>query len=392
MITSLHPYDLFIVLFLTFGLVTVLVNYFTVRRFDEYPTAEKFPRVSILVPARNEAANIEACVVSLLAQDYPDFEVIILDDQSTDETPNILSLLKQANDHLTILSGTPRPEGWLGKHWACHQLAQTATGEVILFTDADTRHTPDMLRDSVSALVAESADLVTAFPREEVITWGERLLVPVIGWGIFTFIPIRLVQKMRLTALSITIGQFMLFRRNAYDAIGGYEAVRNELVDDVSLGRNIISSGLEWRFLDGTHHVTCRMYRNFWDAVGGFQQEPVRSIRLPHPALFCRLDGRRHGIHCASCGTHLPLAATPGNIHAGRLRGHIRGDFHTALYDRLPAFQIPGLPGFLLSAQPGAFYQRGHTVVFPDRHRDKHLERPIVGPGGDEVVVGRQMN
>jgi len=272
MITSLHPYDLFIVLFLTFGLVTVLVNYFTVRRFDQYPTAEKFPRVSILVPARNEAFNIEACAGSLLAQDYPDFEVIILDDQSTDETPVILSLLKQANDHLTILSGTPRPEGWLGKHWACHQLAQTATGEVILFTDADTRHTPDMLRDSVSALVAESADLVTAFPREEVITWGERLLVPVIGWGIFTFIPIRLVQKMRLTALSITIGQFMLFRRNAYDAIGGYEAVRNELVDDVSLGRNIISNGLEWHFLDGTHHVTCRMYRNFWDAVGGFSK------------------------------------------------------------------------------------------------------------------------
>jgi chlorobactene glucosyltransferase len=272
MITSLHPYDLFIVLFLTFGLVTVLVNYFTVRRFDQYPTAEKFPRVSILVPARNEALNIEACAVSLLAQDYPDFEVIILDDQSTDETPVILSLLKQANDHLTILSGTPRPEGWLGKHWACHQLTQAATGEVILFTDADTRHTPDMLRDSVSALVAERADLVTAFPREEVITWGERLLVPVIGWGIFTFIPIRLVQKMRLSALSITIGQFMLFRRNAYDAIGGYEAVRNELVDDVSLGRNIISSGLEWRFLDGTHHVTCRMYRNFWDAVGGFSK------------------------------------------------------------------------------------------------------------------------
>jgi chlorobactene glucosyltransferase len=268
----LHPHALFIVFFLFFGLVTVLVNYFTVHRFDQYPRAAEFPFVSILVPARNEARNIEACVETLLAQDYPGFEVIVLDDQSTDETASIMTHLGRADARLKVLSGTPRPEGWLGKHWACHQLYQAATGELILFTDADTRHTPDMLRDSVSALFAEGADLVTAFPREEVVTLGERLLVPVIGWGIFTFIPIRLVQKMRLPALSITIGQFMLFRRAAYDAIGGYEAVRDEVVDDIWLGRHIITSGLEWRLLDGTHHISCRMYQGFWEAVGGFSK------------------------------------------------------------------------------------------------------------------------
>ena len=269
---TLQPHALFIVIFLFFGLTTVLVNYFTVRRFDQYPHAEEFPFVSILLPARNEARNIEACVASLMAQDYPDFEVIVLDDQSTDETSLILDGLKCADGRLKILTGTPRPEGWLGKHWACHQLDHVATGELILFTDADTRHSPYMLCDSVSALFAEGADLVTAFPREEVVTWGERLLVPVIGWGIFTFIPIHLVQKMRLPSLSITIGQFMLFRRTAYDAIGGYEAVRGEIVDDVCLGRRIITGGLEWRLLDGTHHVTCRMYQGFWEAVGGFSK------------------------------------------------------------------------------------------------------------------------
>ena len=205
MIWAWHPQALFLVFFLTFGLVTVLVNSFTVRRFDQYPMAKKFPRVSVLVPARNEARNIEACVRSLLAQDYPDFEVVVLNDQSTDETPRSL---ERAESRLQVLIGTPRPDGWLGKHWACHQLDQAATGELILFTDADTRHTPYMLRASVSALVAERADLVTAFPREEVLSWGERLLVPVIGFGIFTFIPIRLVQKLRLPALSVTIGQF----------------------------------------------------------------------------------------------------------------------------------------------------------------------------------------
>lgn len=272
MILHLHPHALFIVIFLFFGLVTVLVNYLTVRRFDQYPPAKNYPRVSVLVPARNEARSISDCVTSLLAQDYPDFEVLVLDDQSTDETPRILAQLKRTDNRLKVLEGTSRPEGWLGKHWACHQLSEAANGELILFTDADTRHAPDMLKASVSALFAEGADLVTAFPREEVVTLGERLIVPVIGFGIFTFIPIALVQKLRWPALSITIGQFMLFRRAAYDAVGGYEAVRTEVVDDVCLGRNIITSGYQWRLLDGTHHVTCRMYHGFWEAVAGFSK------------------------------------------------------------------------------------------------------------------------
>jgi chlorobactene glucosyltransferase len=271
-IFSWHPQALFIVLFLFFGLVTVLVNYFTVRRLDQYPPADEYPFVSVLIPARNEALNIEACLTSLLEQDYPGFEVIVLNDDSTDDTSRILARLAQANGRLKVLKGAPLPEDWLGKHWACHQLDQAATGELILFTDADTLHTPDMLRAGVSALLAEHADLVTVFPREEVVTLGERLLEPIIGWGIFTFIPIRLVQKLRISALSITIGQFMLFRRVAYDAVGGYEAVKNEVVDDICLGRHIITSGGEWRLLDGTRQVSCRMYRGFWEAVGGFSK------------------------------------------------------------------------------------------------------------------------
>jgi chlorobactene glucosyltransferase len=267
-----HPHSLFIVLFLMFGLITVLVNNFTVRRFDQYPTSNRTPRVSVLVPARNEERNIDLCITSLLKQDYPDFEIIVLDDHSNDRTLSILSRLAKMDSHLKIMEGRPLPAGWLGKHWACHQLDKAASGELILFVDADTQHTSDMLLDSVSALIAEHADLVTAFPREEVVTWGERLLVPVIGFGIFTFIPIHLVQKLRITALSVTIGQFMLFRRNSYDAIGGYEAVRAEIVDDMVLGRRIISRGFEWRLLDGTHHVSCRMYRSFWEAVGGFSK------------------------------------------------------------------------------------------------------------------------
>lgn len=262
------PHYLGILIFLSLGLLTAIANALTVHRFGQYPAAKDFPRVSVLVPARNEGRNVEACVRSLLLQDYPDFEVIVLDDHSTDGTRSVLARLEaederpldEARGRLRVLDGRPLPEDWLGKHWACHQLYQATTGDLLLFTDADTRHQPNMLRDSVAALFAERADLVTAFPREEVITWGERLIVPVISFGIFTFLPVRLIQKSRWASLSITIGQFMLFKRSAFEAVGGYEAVRNQVVDDVSLGSLVIEGGFRWQLLDGTEHVTCRLY------------------------------------------------------------------------------------------------------------------------------------
>lgn len=259
-----------IVVFLALGLLTAFSNYLSIRRFDQYPRASVFPRISVLIPARNEAANIEGCVRSLLEQEYPDFEVLVLDDHSEDETRPILFPLARTSERLRVLDGLPLPQGWFGKHWACHQLAQAASGDFLLFTDADTRHAPTMLRDSVSALLAERADLVTAFPREETVTWGEKLIIPVIGFGIFSFLPVTLARWLGWPGLSVTIGQFMLFRRSAFEAIGGYEAVRNHLVDDVMLGRRILQYGFTWRLMDGTRHVSCRMYRGFWQAVDGF--------------------------------------------------------------------------------------------------------------------------
>lgn len=246
------------------------INHLLFKRLDGFPPAETFPRVSILVPARNEAHNIEACLRSLLAQQYPGFEVLVLDDHSTDGTPAILERLSRQDARLRVLSARPLPEGWLGKHWACHQLAQAATGDLILFTDADTRHEPLALRDGVSALMSEVADMLTIIPLERVETWGVRLTVPAIGFFICCFLPLALAQQIRRPSLALAIGQFMLFRRPALEAIGGYESVRAEVVDDVALARRIVRLGHRWRIMDGTNRVSCRMYRGFWEAVEGF--------------------------------------------------------------------------------------------------------------------------
>jgi chlorobactene glucosyltransferase len=272
MVLFWHVYAILIIVFLLYGLAASLINFFTVRRFDQYPPAKEYPFVSVLIPARNEEHTIGTCLSSLLDQDYPDYEVIVLNDNSTDDTSGILEQLAGRYSRLRVIQGAPLPEGWLGKHWACHQLYLAAKGDLFLFTDADTCHTPDMLRTSVSALIAENADLISAFPQEDMGTWGERLLVPIMCWGIFTFIPIRLVQKMHWALLAISIGQFMLFRRAGYELVGGFERVRTEVVDDVCMGRLLISKGGEWRLLDGTRQVSCRMYHGFREAVGGFSK------------------------------------------------------------------------------------------------------------------------
>jgi chlorobactene glucosyltransferase len=265
---ALHP--LFVIIFLFISLAIAISNSRSMRRLDSFPLPARGPRVSVLVPARNEANNIEACVWSLLAQDYDDFEVLVLDDGSSDGTGPLLQRLARSEARLRVLEGKPLPPGWMGKQWACHQLAQSATGKFILFTDADTRHAPQMLCDSVGAQQEVQADLLTSLPREEVVSWGERLVVPVINWAIFSLVPMGLASRWARPEFSITIGQHMLFRRSAYEAIGGHEAVRQDVVDDVALGRRIIAKGYRWSLLDGTADVTCRMYQGFWEAVEGF--------------------------------------------------------------------------------------------------------------------------
>jgi len=277
-----------LILFELVILLILLSNLRVLPRLGSYPTLSpaNWPDVSILVPARNEEDNIEACVRSLLGQNYPNFEVRVLDDHSTDGTWHILQQLATENDRLSILQGDPLPADWLGKHWACHQLAQTAAGEVLLFTDADTRHHPLTLRDSVTALITEKADLLTAMPFEEVGSWGEKLVVPIIPWSIFSFVPLALAYRLKYSALSATIGQFMLFRREAYLKIGGYKAVQHHAVDDLALGRRIKAHGLRWRLVDGGQRIRCRMYNNFSQVYQGLSKNLFAAFEYKIPQFL----------------------------------------------------------------------------------------------------------
>jgi len=261
-----------IIIFLAVMLLIALSNLRAWRRLGSYRAVSTFPRLSVLVPARNEEVSVEKCVRSLLAQDYPDYEVLVLDDQSDDRTPSVLADLASAERRLQILRGEPPPPPWLGKHWACHQLARAAGSDYLVFVDADTRLAPQTLRYAISATLAEGTDLLSVFPRQEVGSWSERLVVPVLQWSIFCFLPLALAYRLRVPGLVAASGQFMLFRREAYDAIGGHAAVRQDVLDDVALTRRVQANGLRWRLLDGGEHMRCRMYRDFHGVCEGFSK------------------------------------------------------------------------------------------------------------------------
>ncbi|MDW8329269.1 MAG: glycosyltransferase [Candidatus Bipolaricaulota bacterium] len=247
------------------------------RRLHAYSAMGRGPRVSILVPARNEQAHIRACIESLLAQEYSNFEVLVLDDQSDDDTARILQ--EYTHDRrLKVLRGTDPPPGWVGKSWACHQLAQHASGELLLFTDADTRHHPRTLSHAVSALEEEGLDFLSLFVKEEVGSWSERLVIPMIPWSILSFLPLALAYYTPWAAFSAANGQFLLFRRGAYDAIGGHEAVRQSAVEDLALARRVKQHGLRWKLLDGSELVRCRMYENYRQVYEGLTKNLLAAF------------------------------------------------------------------------------------------------------------------
>ena len=265
-----HDLIIHMIFFQAVILLVLLSNLYLIHHARKHPAPDVLPMVSILVPARNEELNIAGCVWSLLAQDYPSFEVLVLDDQSTDSTHDILIKIAQTNPRLKVISGSPPSGNQSGKNWACSQLARQAGGEILFFTDADTQHKPQTLFNVVTTLIGERADLLTGFPRQSVITWGEKLLVPFFPWASLCFIPLGLGYKLRLPGLTAAVGQLMVFRREAYFQIGGHELLGTAIVDDLTLARKIKTAGFRWRVASVSDLVSCRMYRGFKDAVEGF--------------------------------------------------------------------------------------------------------------------------
>jgi chlorobactene glucosyltransferase len=271
-------------IFLTALLLIEISNYVALRRIESFSKPDSGPLVSILIPARNEEFNIRKCLNSVLAQNYANFEVIVLDDNSYDTTPQILAEIAGSEERLHLIRGEILPAGWTGKNWACHQLSKAANGDILLFMDADTYMSPTALNATVGALKDNHTGLLSALPAEETVTWGEKFIVPIIHWAIFCIMPLMLAFKKRIPALSISHGQYMCFTKEAYNQIGGHAAVRNWIVEDKAITSLIVKAGIKWRLFDGTSILSCRMYRSSKEAAEGLTKNlfPFFGYNIPY--------------------------------------------------------------------------------------------------------------
>jgi len=253
--------------------VTVLHNLWSFPRLalpPQAPANRKVPGVSILIPARNEAHQIGKTVAQLRQQAYPTFELLVLDDHSEDETATAAKSAATGDKRVQVLIGSPLPPGWGGKNWACHQLAQAARYDHLLFTDADVQWQPQALQAVVALHQQTKADLLTVWPTQVTVTWGERLVVPLMSFAIWAYLPVWLAHHTPFASAAAANGQCLLFRRAAYERGGGHAAVRGRVLDDVLLAQRIKATGGRLRMADGAGLIGCRMYHSWAEARHGY--------------------------------------------------------------------------------------------------------------------------
>ena len=282
----MNPIDLTPINLLSIGVFWLIVWYHWFRR-PRLPLpsairgkpneADVLPLVSVIVPARNEAHNIARCVQSLLAQDYPRFEVIVVDDRSEDGTLAIVARLGEKDKRLRLIRGIPLPEGWMGKAHAVHQGYRVAAGEWLLFTDADTEHEPFLLSGVMSLVLESRSDFATVISRQMHPTFGARLT----NLAVFTYLFTMVIDVRRFSnprsRNSLVNGQYLLFSREAYESIGTHESVRHYSSTDASLGYLAKLDGWNPIAIDGREGLRTTMYRSFREAFSNWSRSLVNG-------------------------------------------------------------------------------------------------------------------
>ena len=236
------------------------------------------PRLSVCVPARNEARGVQACLQSLLNQDYPNFEVIAIDDHSTDSTGDIMRTLAQENAHLKVLKAADLPEDWLGKPFALHQAFKIAQGEYLLFTDADPVFKPTAINTAVHVMRERELDVLTLMPQAEFGSFWERAVQPVIFGFIASLTRFRNVNDSGHKS-AMGFGAFLMFRRAAYEKIGGHEAGKADVLEDVFIAKRAKRAGLKLLVADGKQIFSIRMYFGLKEIWFGWQKNMFFAMK-----------------------------------------------------------------------------------------------------------------
>ncbi len=262
---------IFILAFLALRTFVSLVNLLSGLHLPDTKPLE-FPKVSILIPARNEEAVIGQLLTGLQQLDYPDYEVIVCNDHSSDNTEEILNWFAGEDNRIHWFLGEKLPVDWLGKNFACHQLAKKATGKYLIFLDADVKLSRDAITKAVSFFQGKKLSLLSVFPQQKMETFAEQMIVPVMNWILQSLLPMILVRKTNFPSISAANGQLMMFEAENYRNYQWHSKVRNQNVEDIRLARMVKTEDLKMAVLLGNNDIYCRMYRHLDEAVLGFSR------------------------------------------------------------------------------------------------------------------------
>ena len=267
-VLSPYYYNMMIVVASYFFLLS-LANHYEMWRFLYGPEIFDGPLVSVLIPARNEEKNIERCLNSLRNQIYKNYEILVLNDNSTDKTGSILERIAAEDGRVKVFNGRPLPDDWYGKPYALHQLSNQAKGEILIFTDADTIHSPGSISWAITNLKYLKADMISGYIGQVFLTLGEVITVPLMFFLTGFVIPLFLNRYTKSSMFSAAIGQFIVIKHEVFNAIGGCESFKKKTSEDIYLSRYVKRKGYSTRFLNITEHVKCRMYTGYRSAIEG---------------------------------------------------------------------------------------------------------------------------
>jgi glycosyltransferase involved in cell wall biosynthesis len=227
-------------------------------------------KISILIPARNEAENILTLLQSIHQQDYQNYEVIILDDNSADGTLAVCEAFTAEHPKFKVLKGKPLPAEWLGKNYACHQLAQLASGTLYLFLDADEKVCNGLLNSAIHRMYLRRLSLLSLFTNQEMKTTGEKVVVPLMHYILLNLLPVRLVYLINSAAVAAASGQFMLFDAEQYKEYQWHQLAKNKVVEDVEIMKLVKAAKQNGEALLANGMISCRMYKSYSQAINGF--------------------------------------------------------------------------------------------------------------------------
>ena len=240
----------------------------TLRDFDSVYTSS-LPKVSVILPARNEGMYISKCLDSLLLQDYPNYEIIAINDSSSDETGDIIAQYSKEHHNIISIDPGPRPDGWVGKNWACYQGYKHSTGDLLLFTDADTQHSPSLMSLAVKQFLLENLDAITAMPRLLCIDRWTKATLPMLTTFLHTRFSALRVNDPE-TKVGYFFGSFFIISKTVYEKVGTHKEVKHELVEDGALGGKVKEARFKLKMVRGEEEITAiwaRDLRSLWQGL-----------------------------------------------------------------------------------------------------------------------------